>query len=118
MMTAIGPTSHSRCIYAASKSIDEFLARLSASVGLPVVIMRFFTQSARQTGRYGMVVPRFVCGAAASRWKYMAMDSIVAWHVSDVIRGHSASPTRRGRAGFRVGAIDEITIQELSVWSS
>ena len=51
-----------RWSYACSKAMDEFLALAYArQLALPVVIMRFFnTVGPRQTGRYGMVVPRFV----------------------------------------------------------
>ena len=58
----LGPTSHSRWAYAASKAIDEFLAvAYFRRDGLPVVIARLFnTVGPRQTGRYGMVLPTFV----------------------------------------------------------
>ena len=58
----LGPTSRSRWCYAASKIIDEFLARAyHRERGLPAVVVRVFnTIGPRQTGQYGMVVPRFV----------------------------------------------------------
>jgi UDP-glucose 4-epimerase len=58
----LGPTIHSRWAYAASKMIDEFLAlAYYQEKGLPVVLFRLFnTIGPRQTGQYGMVVPRFV----------------------------------------------------------
>lgn len=58
----LGPTTHNRWAYATSKTIDEFLGlAYYHQYHLPVVIMRFFnTIGPRQTGRYGMVVPRFV----------------------------------------------------------
>lgn len=58
----LGPTTKSRWSYACSKAIDEFLA-LSywKEMGLPIIVARLFnTIGPRQTGRYGMVVPRFV----------------------------------------------------------
>lgn len=57
-----GNTTLSRWSYAASKAIDEYLALAYFNQsGLPVVIGRFFnTVGPRQTGAYGMVVPRFV----------------------------------------------------------
>jgi UDP-glucose 4-epimerase len=63
----LGPTSRARWCYAASKIIDEFLARAYfKEKGLPVVIVRLFnTIGPRQTGQYGMVVPRFVRRALA-----------------------------------------------------
>src|SRR5690606_633555 len=62
-----GPTTLSRWSYACSKAIDEYLALAHhRSHGLPVVIARFFnTVGPRQTGRYGMVLPRFVAAALA-----------------------------------------------------
>lgn len=58
----LGPTIHSRWAYAGSKMMDEFLGlAYHAEKGLPVVIFRLFnTIGPRQTGQYGMVVPRFV----------------------------------------------------------
>src|SRR5262245_57583100 len=58
----LGSTSRARWCYAASKIIDEFLAKAYFKErGLPVVIVRLFnTIGPRQTGQYGMVVPRFV----------------------------------------------------------
>jgi UDP-glucose 4-epimerase len=58
----LGSTSVTRWSYACSKAIDEFLGlAFYQQYGLNVVIGRFFnTIGPRQTGRYGMVVPRFV----------------------------------------------------------
>jgi UDP-glucose 4-epimerase len=60
--TVLGSTRFSRWAYACSKAIDEFLGlAYYRQYGLPVVIGRFFnTVGPRQTGQYGMVVPRFV----------------------------------------------------------
>jgi len=58
----LGPTCFTRWSYACTKMVDEFLAlAYHDQYGLPVVICRFFnTIGPRQSGRYGMVVPRFV----------------------------------------------------------
>ncbi len=58
----LGPTAVSRWSYSCTKALDEFLALAYwREEKLPVVIVRFFnTCGPRQTGRYGMVVPRFV----------------------------------------------------------
>jgi UDP-glucose 4-epimerase len=58
----LGPTSRARWCYAASKMIDEFLARAYfREKGLATVVVRLFnTIGPRQTAQYGMVVPRFV----------------------------------------------------------
>ena len=61
----LGATQHSRWAYACSKAIDEFLSfAYTEQYGLEVVITRFFNViGPRQTGQYGMVVPRFVAKA-------------------------------------------------------
>ncbi|MGO8752237.1 MAG: NAD-dependent epimerase/dehydratase family protein [Thermoguttaceae bacterium] len=58
----LGPTSKFRWSYAASKIVDEFLAlAFWQEYQLPAVVVRLFnTIGPRQTGRYGMVVPRFL----------------------------------------------------------
>jgi len=58
----LGPTTKGRWSYACSKAIDEFLALAYwKEKRLPVVITRLFNiVGPRQTGRYGMVIPRFV----------------------------------------------------------
>jgi UDP-glucose 4-epimerase len=58
----IGPSSKGRWSYAASKLVDEFLAlSYFKERKVPTVVVRFFnTVGPRQTGRYGMVIPRFV----------------------------------------------------------
>jgi len=63
----LGATRFGRWAYACSKAIDEFLALAYwKERQLPTVVVRLFnTVGPRQTGRYGMVVPRFVAQAAA-----------------------------------------------------
>lgn len=60
--TTLGSTRFSRWSYACSKMVDEFLAlAYFDQFGLPAIVCRFFnTVGPRQTGQYGMVVPRFV----------------------------------------------------------
>jgi UDP-glucose 4-epimerase len=60
--TVLGSTRFSRWSYACSKAIDEFLAlAYYQQFGLQAVVVRLFnTIGPRQTGQYGMVVPRFV----------------------------------------------------------
>ena len=62
----LGPTIKNRWSYAASKLVDEFLAlAYYHETQLPVVLFRLFnTIGPRQSGQYGMVVPRFVQWAA------------------------------------------------------
>jgi UDP-glucose 4-epimerase len=63
----LGPTTKSRWSYSCSKAIDEFLAlAYYKEKKLETVIARLFnTVGPRQTGRYGMVIPRFVKQALA-----------------------------------------------------
>ena len=60
--TIYGSTRVHRWLYAVSKATDEFLALAHhQELGLPVTVVRLFnTTGPRQTGAYGMVVPRFV----------------------------------------------------------
>ena len=60
--SVLGATKVSRWSYACTKVLDEFLSlAYFKKKGLPVVIVRFFnTVGPRQTGRYGMVIPRFI----------------------------------------------------------
>lgn len=62
-----GPTTRARWSYGVSKAIDEFLAlAYFRQHGLPVVVARFFNVvGPRQTGQYGMVLPRLVDAALA-----------------------------------------------------
>lgn len=61
----IGNSTISRWSYACSKAMDEFLALSYAKeLGLSAIVCRFFnTVGPRQTGRYGMVIPRFISQA-------------------------------------------------------
>ena len=65
----LGSTRFTRWSYACSKMVDEFLAlAYHDQFGLPAIICRFFnTIGPRQTGQYGMVVPRFVRRALADQ---------------------------------------------------
>lgn len=117
----MGPTTRSRWSYAASKAIDEFLAlAYHKEVGLPVVIMRFFnTVGPRQTGQYGMVLPRFVRWALAGEPLSVYGDgqqSRCFCNVRDVVEAMFAlaqSPASVGQA-FNIGSQEEITILELA----
>ncbi len=63
----IGPPTHFRWVYAASKALDEYLAfAFAKEYGLRATVVRFFNiVGPRQTGRYGMVLPRFAAQALA-----------------------------------------------------
>lgn len=86
-----GPTTRARWSYGASKAIDEFLAlAYCRERKLPVVVGRFFNVvGPRQTGAYGMVLPRFVDAALAGRPLVVHDDGQQQRcfaHVSDVVR--------------------------------
>ena len=117
----LGATSRSRWSYACSKAMDEFLALAYArQLALPVVIMRFFnTVGPRQSGRYGMVVPRFVRQALLGEPITIYGDGRQTrcfTDVSDTVRavvGLAAEPAAIGRV-FNVGNTEEVTIAELA----
>lgn len=117
----LGATSKARWCYAASKIIDEFLAKAYCKEkGLPTVIVRLFnTIGPRQTGQYGMVVPRFVCQALLDEPITVFGDGTqkraFTW-VGDVVAAMTAliqHPKAYGEV-FNVGHTKEITIYELA----
>lgn len=65
----LGSTYTARWSYAASKIIDEFLAlAYYREKQLPVIVVRLFnTVGPRQTGQYGMVIPRFISQALSNK---------------------------------------------------
>ena len=118
----LGPTSKSRWCYAASKMIDEFLARAYFKEhGLHTVVARLFnTIGPRQTGQYGMVVPRFVRLALAGQPIPVYGDGTqrrsFTW-VGDVVGAMLAliaNPQAYGEV-FNIGHTKEISIYELAV---
>ncbi|NLV74118.1 MAG: NAD-dependent epimerase/dehydratase family protein [Chloroflexi bacterium] len=119
--SVLGPTSISRWSYACSKAMDEFLAlAYYKQFDLPVVLMRFFnTVGPRQTGRYGMVVPRFVRRALAGEPLEVYGDgqqSRCFTDVSDVTRAVIAlaeTPAAIGEA-FNIGSTQEVSIEQLA----
>jgi UDP-glucose 4-epimerase len=117
----LGPTSKSRWSYACSKAIDEFLGlAYYQNKGLPVVIVRYFnTVGPRQTGRYGMVVPRFVQQALAGEAMTVYGDgnqSRSFTDVADAVRATLALSHHPGAVGavFNIGNGHEITINDLA----
>jgi UDP-glucose 4-epimerase len=117
----MGPTSKSRWAYGESKAIDEFMGlAYHAQFGVPVVICRFFnTVGPRQTGTYGMVVPRLVQKALAGQPLPVHGDGAQSrcfCDVRDVVRavvGLLQAPQAVGQI-FNVGSQVEITIRELA----
>jgi UDP-glucose 4-epimerase len=116
-----GPTSRPRWSYGVSKAIDEFLALAYANErGLPVVVGRFFNVvGPRQTGAYGMVLPRFVDAALAGGPLVVHDDGRQQRcfaHVVDVIRavlGLMAADAALGGV-FNIGSDQPVTILELA----
>jgi UDP-glucose 4-epimerase len=117
----IGPPNQSRWSYACSKLTDEFLALAYArEKNLPVVIARLFnTVGSRQTGRYGMVLPRFIAAAKKNEplkvfgdGKQTRCFCLVNDVVESLVRLQNC-PNARGEI-FNVGGTEEITIWELA----
>jgi UDP-glucose 4-epimerase len=117
----LGSTTFSRWSYACSKAIDEFLGlAYYRQYGLPVLIVRLFnTVGERQTGQYGMVIPRFVKAALSGEPLMVYGDGKQTRcfaYVQDVIDGLMAlanDPTAYGDV-YNVGATDEISIENLA----
>ncbi len=116
-----GPTVLSRWSYACSKAIDEFLAlAYSREKNLSVMIVRFFnTVGPRQTGRYGMVIPRFVQQALKNEPITVYGDgkqSRCFGYVEDVVKAVmdlSGHPKAWGQV-FNIGSQEEISIIDLA----
>jgi UDP-glucose 4-epimerase len=117
----LGPTSVSRWSYAASKMVDEFLSLAYwRERGLPVTIFRLFnTVGPRQTGRYGMVIPRLVRQALRTEPLTVFGDGNQQRCFCDVrdavqaILGLAAHPQAIGQV-FNIGGREEIAIKELA----
>jgi UDP-glucose 4-epimerase len=118
----LGPSSRSRWSYAASKLLDEFLGLAAhREYGLPVTIVRFFnTVGPGQTGRYGMVVPRFVRAGLRGQPIPVYGDGAQSrcfCHVSDTVRAvvelMDRPETTAGEV-FNIGATEEVSINELA----
>ena len=116
-----GSTSRPRWSYGVSKAIDEFLALACwKERRLPVVVGRFFNVvGPRQTGSYGMVLPRFVDAALAEGSLVIHDDGAQQRcfaHVSDVASAVLAlmqTPSAFGRV-FNIGDDQSISILELA----
>ena len=116
-----GPTTRPRWSYGVSKAIDEFLAlAYHAERSLPVVVGRFFNVvGPRQTGAYGMVLPRFVDAALAGEPLIVHDDGLQQRcfaHVADVVRAVLALmevPEAVGQV-INIGSDQPITILDLA----
>lgn len=117
----IGPPYQSRWSYACSKLMDEFLAlAYAAQQSEPVVIARLFnTVGPRQTGQYGMVLPRFIASAKAGRPLKVFGDgqqSRCFCYVGDTVEALVRLQNCAAAQGqvFNVGGAEEITIHGLA----
>lgn len=116
-----GSTELARWSYAATKAMDEFLAlAYYRTKQLPIVIARFFnTVGPRQTGRYGMVIPRFVGQAIRNEPITVYGDGNQTrnfTYVKDVVKGIISLVDEPKAVGeiFNIGGEGEITINDLA----
>ena len=117
----IGPPHQTRWSYACSKLMDEFLALAYAKErALPVIITRLFnTVGPRQTGRYGMVLPRFIGAAKRGQPLKVYGDGqqtrcfcYVRDTVEALVRLQNCAAAR-GQV-FNVGGTEEISMRDLA----
>jgi UDP-glucose 4-epimerase len=116
-----GPTTVRRWAYADSKAMDEFLAlAYHQERGLDAVIVRLFnTVGPRQSGQYGMVIPRFVERALANSPIEIHGDGNQTrcfCHVHDAVRALialMAEPSTSGQI-YNVGSEERIRILDLA----
>jgi UDP-glucose 4-epimerase len=117
----LGPSTINRWSYACSKLLDEFLAlAYHKERDLPVIIARLFnTVGPRQTGRYGMVLPRFVRAALRDVPLHVYGDGQQTrcfCYVGDTVRALIALLDHPDAVGkiFNVGNPQEVSILELA----
>ncbi len=117
----LGSTTLSRWSYACSKAIDEFLGlAFYQQYGLGVVIGRFFnTIGPRQTGQYGMVVPRFIqralrgeplsiYGTGRQKRCFCYVQDLI-----DAVIGLMNCDEAAGKV-YNIGSTEEIAIEDLA----
>lgn len=117
----LGSPLKSRWSYSEAKAIEEILAyTYHREKGLPTVIVRLFnTVGPRQTGRYGMVIPRFASQAIRGEQLTVYGDGTQTrcfCHVADVVDALVAlmeHEEARGRV-FNIGGTEEITMLTLA----
>lgn len=117
----LGPPHLLRWSYACSKLMDEFLALAYARErAWPVTIARLFnTVGPRQTGRHGMVLPRFLAAAQSGQPLRVFGDGRQTrcfCHVSDTVEALVRLQNCAAARGevFNVGGTEEISIAELA----
>jgi len=117
----VGAPQMIRWTYSDSKALEEASAYVMHDrFGLPVTTVRFFnTVGPRQTGQYGMVIPRFVQAALGNQDVLVYGDgtqSRVFCHVQDVVKAVDLLAKNDQSIGdyFNVGGVGEISIMELA----
>ena len=117
----LGPPTRTRWVYAATKLLDEFLALAShQEFGVPLTIMRLFNVvGPRQTGRFGMVLPRFVRQALRGRPLTVYGDGMQTrcfCHVADVVQAIVGLLGRTTASGqiYNIGSNQEVTIGQVA----
>jgi len=117
----LGSPLKSRWSYSTSKAVDEILAYVYwKEKKVPTVIVRLFnTVGPRQTGHYGMVIPRFVEQALKGRDLTVFGDgnqSRCFLYVKDAVNAITALMERPEAVGevFNLGSQEEVTIRELA----
>ena len=117
----VGAPQKIRWTYSDAKALEEAVAHtLHKTHGLKVTTVRFFnTVGPRQTGQYGMVVPRFVQAALKNEDITIYDDgsqSRVFCHVEDAVRAVLSLLDSDSTIGdyFNVGGVGETTIKELA----
>ena len=117
----VGAPQKIRWTYSDAKAIEEAMAFvLHQEKSLPVTTVRLFnTVGPRQTGRYGMVVPRFVQAALRNEPVTIYGDgtqSRVFCHVADAVIAIAAIANTTSTIGdvYNVGGTGEVTIKELA----
>ncbi len=116
-----GATDKHRWAYACAKTLDEFLALAHwKETRLPVVVVRLFnTVGPRQTGQYGMVVPRFVEAALKNETIEVHGDGTQSrcfGHVLDIVEGLTNLLDNTACFGqvINLGNDEEVTIKQLA----
>ena len=117
----VGAPQKIRWTYSDAKALEEAVAHtLHRTHGLKVTTVRFFnTVGPRQTGQYGMVVPRFIQSALKNEDITIYDDgsqSRVFCHVEDAVRAVLSLTDSDATIGdyFNVGGVGETTIKELA----
>ncbi len=117
----LGPTTITRWSYSCTKAIDEFLALAYwREKKLPVIIVRFFnTCGPRQTGRYGMVIPRLIKQALLGQPLTIYGDGNQTrsfTYVKDVVKALIELSENKKSIGeiFNIGNPNAISINELA----